>query len=70
MILHSTWLPEISVYVRRLAPDAEAPGFESIEGVGAPVILLRVGLATLRLLLYIYVCTANEQERVAFLDQR
>jgi hypothetical protein len=39
------------------------------EEVRARVIPLRVGLATLRLLLYTYVCTVNGQERVAFLDR-
>ena len=39
------------------------------EEVRARVIPLRVSLATLKLLLYIYVCTVNGQERVAFLDR-
>ena len=51
-ILHGTWLPETSIYIRRLAPDAEAPGSESIEGVSARVIPLRVGLAALGLLIH------------------
>ena len=38
------------------------------EEVSAQVLLLRVGLATLRLLLYTYVCTAYGQEHVALLD--
>jgi hypothetical protein len=40
------------------------------EEIGARVLLLRVGLATLRLSLYTWVCTANGQERVALLDRR
>ena len=40
------------------------------EKVSAQVILLRVGLATLRLSLYTYVCTAYGQERVVLLYRR
>ena len=40
------------------------------EEVGARVVLLRVGLATLRILLYTEVCTINGQERVALLDRK
>ena len=39
------------------------------EEVGARVVLLRVGLATLRILLYSEVCTVSGQERVALLDR-
>ena len=39
------------------------------EEVSAQVLLLRVGLATLRLSLYTCVYTAYGQERVALLDQ-
>jgi hypothetical protein len=38
------------------------------EEVGARVVLLRVDLATLRILLYTEVCTAKGKERVALLD--
>ena len=40
------------------------------EEVGARVLLSRVGLATLRLFLYSYVCKADGQERVALLADR
>ena len=40
------------------------------EEVGTRVVLLRVGLATLRKLLYTEVCTVNGQERVALLGRR
>ena len=40
------------------------------EEVGTRVLLSRVGLATMRLLLYSYVCKADVQERVALLADR
>ena len=40
------------------------------EEVSAQAILLKVGLATLQLSLYTYVCIAYGQERAALLDRR